>query len=1336
MNLSAEGGVDWVHWGRSTSADVSRKAGVATQIGALTSIDGTRFGRFSNTSRPAYAWSDGTPTASATTNAGLVLAGAGRGYALTAPADTDARTLVVYVGGWKSDARLDVSLSDGSSAPYSVTLSHLNSVRDDYDARLAITYQAASAGQTLNLRYVQTSGIGTVNFMGATLQGGSTAVPPTPAPVAAFTASAESGTAPLTVTFTSQSTGDISAYGWSLGDGSKSTAETAEHTYQTAGTYDVSLTVSGPSGTDTLQKSALIVVKEPAPVADFAANVGSGTAPLTVTFSDQSSGSVTGWAWAFGDGETSQAQQPTHTYTKPGRYAVNLSVSGPGGSDSLVRSDYIEVKEPAPVADFAANVSSGTAPLTVTFSDQSSGSVTGWTWSFGDGATSQAQQPTHTYTKPGLYAVNLSVSGPGGSDSLVRSDYIEVKEPAPVADFAANVTSGPAPLTVTFSDQSSGSVAGWTWSFGDGETSQAQQPTHTYTKPGRYAVNLSVSGPGGSDSLVRSDYIEVKEPAPVADFAANVTSGPAPLTVTFSDQSSGSVTGWTWSFGDGETSQSQQPTHTYTKPGRYAVNLSVSGPGGSDTLDRADYIDVSASGLLEAELSATSSSVNLTSEGMLDYAHWGRSTAADINRKAGVAAQIGALTSIDGARFGRFNNSARPAYTWSDGTPTASATTNAGVVLSGAGRGYALTVPADTDARTLVVYVGGWKSDARLDVSLSDGSAAPYSVKVSHLDSLRDDYDTRLAITYQAASAGQTLNLRYVQTSSIGTLNFMGATLQGGSTSVPPTPAPVAAFTASTESGTAPLTVTFTSQSTGDISAYGWSLGDGSKSIAETAVHTYQTAGTYDVSLTVSGTSGTDTLHKPALIVVKEPAPEVQARLDANLSATGSSMNLTSEGTIDWAHWGRSTAGEVNRKASVAAQIGALASIDGTRFGRFSNSARSAYTWSDGMPTVSATTNAGLVLSGAGRGYALTVPADTDARTLVVYVGGWKSDARLDVSLSDGSAAPYSVKVSHLDSLRDDYDARLAITYQAASAGQTLNLRYVQTSSSGTLNFMAASLQGASAARTAQAEADVSEPAIEIGEVEINQEWQRVDFQRTFNDPIVVAKALSANDSDPAVVRIDGIDSKGFWIRVQEWDYLDGWHDLETVSYMAMERGRHTLESGVQIEAGSVTTAVTNAFQGQLFEAPFADVPVVFTAVTSANGPEAAMSRLGNIGVDGFDIGLRTEAASVPEHTAERIDYIAWEVSTGVVDGLRYEVGRTGKDVDHRTYNLLYQNVFARAPVIVADVQSSDGTGTAALRWQNLNIESVDLRVQPEESLGDVAPQIAEQVGYFLADVE
>ncbi|QVL50304.1 MAG: hypothetical protein KFB96_07670 [Thiocapsa sp.] len=189
-----------------------------------------------------------------------------------------------------------------------------------------------------------------------------------------------------------------------------------------------------------------------------------------------------------------------------------------------------------------------------------------------------------------------------------------------------------------------------------------------------------------------------------------------------------------------------------------------------------------AAGLLQTTLSATASPVNLTAEGTLDWVHWGRSTPTDVNRKAGAAAQIGTLTSIDGTGFGRFSNGGRPAYTWSDGTPTASATTNAGVALFGAGRGYALTVPADTEARTLVVYVGGWNSNSRLDVSLSDGSAAPYSVALSPSDGnpLRDDYDVRLAITYQAASAGQTLNLRYEQTSAGGTVNFMAATLQGG----------------------------------------------------------------------------------------------------------------------------------------------------------------------------------------------------------------------------------------------------------------------------------------------------------------------------------------------------------------------------------------------------------------------------------------------------------------------------------------------------------------------------------------------------------------------------
>ncbi|MBT6453760.1 MAG: PKD domain-containing protein, partial [Planctomycetes bacterium] len=217
------------------------------------------------------------------------------------------------------------------------------------------------------------------------------------------------------------------------------------------------------------------------------------------------------WSWNFGDGTTSTLQNPSHTYANAGNYDVSLSVSGPGGSDSLARPGYITVAELAPIADFSGTPTSGTVGMTVVFSDNSSGGpASSWSWNFGDGATSTLQNPSHSYATAGSYDVSLSVSGPGGSDSLARPGYITVAELAPIADFSGTPTSGTVGMTVVFSDISSGGpVSSWSWTFGDGTTSTLQNPSHSYANAGNYDVSLSVTGPGGTSVLNRVGYIVV-----------------------------------------------------------------------------------------------------------------------------------------------------------------------------------------------------------------------------------------------------------------------------------------------------------------------------------------------------------------------------------------------------------------------------------------------------------------------------------------------------------------------------------------------------------------------------------------------------------------------------------------------------------------------------------------------------------------------------------------------------------------------------------------------------------------------------------------------------------
>ena len=151
------------------------------------------------------------------------------------------------------------------------------------------------------------------------------------------------------------------------------------------------------------------------PVASFSHTPAAGVAPLPARFLDHSTGNITTWAWTFGDGATSALQNPLHIYTTVGRYSVSLTVSGPGGSNTLTLPSAIAVSDPPPVAAFTASTTNGVLPLPVTFTDLlAGGPVFNRLWTFGDGATSSLLNPTHTYTVAGTYDVTLTVTGPGG----------------------------------------------------------------------------------------------------------------------------------------------------------------------------------------------------------------------------------------------------------------------------------------------------------------------------------------------------------------------------------------------------------------------------------------------------------------------------------------------------------------------------------------------------------------------------------------------------------------------------------------------------------------------------------------------------------------------------------------------------------------------------------------------------------------------------------------------------------------------------------------------------------------------------------------------------------
>ncbi|MDA3893740.1 MAG: PKD domain-containing protein [Salinivirgaceae bacterium] len=259
----------------------------------------------------------------------------------------------------------------------------------------------------------------------------------------------------------------------------------------------------------------------PAPVAAFSADVTSGDAPLTVAFTDASTGDITSWKWYIDDATTefSTSQSPSHEFTEAGTYSIKLVVSDGTNSDDTVMTDLITVNEVIAdiTAAFSSNKTSGDAPLEVSFTDASTGDITSWSWDFDNDGSADAttQNPTYTYETAGTYTVSLTVSDGTTSDTETKTSYITVNEVVvPIdAEFSADVTSGDAPLTVNFTDESTGDVTTWSWDFdNDGtEDSQEQNPTYTYTVAGTYTVLLTVTDGMIGSNEQKTDYITVNE---------------------------------------------------------------------------------------------------------------------------------------------------------------------------------------------------------------------------------------------------------------------------------------------------------------------------------------------------------------------------------------------------------------------------------------------------------------------------------------------------------------------------------------------------------------------------------------------------------------------------------------------------------------------------------------------------------------------------------------------------------------------------------------------------------------------------------------------------------
>jgi PKD repeat protein len=322
--------------------------------------------------------------------------------------------------------------------------------------------------------------------------------------------------------------------------------------------------------------------------ADFSADILICNIGTPITFTDFSTpfGTITLWRWDFGDGSPySYEQNPVHIYNTPGIYTVTLYVESGSYNDTEIKTNYITIAT-ALTADFEATPTTGDANLVVQFTDLSEGEPIYWEWDFGDGYTSNEQNPIHVYTKAGIYTVSLLVKDDTFTDIETKVNYITVNM---VADFSASIVTGPADLVVFFTDLSLGEPFSWLWDFGDGYTSNEQNPTHIYTEAGKYTVTLTAFNDTNIDTEIKVNYITVYA---VANFYGEPITGYSSLLVQFTDISTGNPNSWFWDFGDGSYSNEQNPKHFYERSGEYTVSLSITTSFNNNTITKIKYIKV------------------------------------------------------------------------------------------------------------------------------------------------------------------------------------------------------------------------------------------------------------------------------------------------------------------------------------------------------------------------------------------------------------------------------------------------------------------------------------------------------------------------------------------------------------------------------------------------------------------------------------------------------------------------------------------------------------------------------------------------------------------------
>ncbi len=377
---------------------------------------------------------------------------------------------------------------------------------------------------------------------------------------------------------------------WNFGDGTTSTELSPTHTYAESGIYEVTVEIN--NGACIANGWSIICVHDgpwfPEDCQAIFDAYPINAAGTMYQFKDLSQNNIDAWEWNFGDGSTSTEQHPVHVFANEGFYDVTLAISTEDGCESKTfRTIAVGGDDPVDTSFVCQAIfgyfQTATTTFTVNFEDYSFGNTNTWLWEFGDGTYSTDPNPVHIYDEAGVYDVSLKITT-DDCESKVTQKVVVLEDGVYPLDCQALFIFESSPNgdnQVKFLDLSYEDVLEWKWSFGDGETSTEQNPSHQYAESGIYTVQLKIKTASNCLSEFKME-IYVGDDIIVSDQCAAFFSGVInELEVSFKDLSLSTtpVYEWHWDFGDGKTSTLQNPVHNYETYGVYEVVLKITSQG-------------------------------------------------------------------------------------------------------------------------------------------------------------------------------------------------------------------------------------------------------------------------------------------------------------------------------------------------------------------------------------------------------------------------------------------------------------------------------------------------------------------------------------------------------------------------------------------------------------------------------------------------------------------------------------------------------------------------------------------------------------------------------------